>query len=315
MSTLSKRTRPSRKRRLLFIAPGKHVNDFGVLLDAYRECGIDVELAVYTEMPCVAALASAAQGIDAVLFAGPRRYSPRTALAGPFLINREGKTLPASWMPITNSEAVRRFAQAAARVQRRSRQASTLALLGQWHPKYLHLADRIQALVRHPVRTYRWTTDVITRESVVDALGAGVGLGIYLGHGRPAGWVGYYGMRSRHFESFGGEPVGSLLSLCCRTASRRNVGLSYAEALPLLGVAAASFGAVTETRHTDNTRWAVRICECLDRGAATIGDLLVQSAPPQQSATAPYRLIGDPLAPLQAEAAGARRAAAIPTYP
>ena len=100
-----------------------------------------------------------------------------------------------------------------------------------------------------------------------------------------------------------------------RTASRRRTGLSYAEALPLQGVTAATFGAVGETRHTDNTRWAVRLCEAVACGVETIGELVVRSAPPSASACAPYRIIGDPLAPLSAERAGERRARAIPTYP
>jgi hypothetical protein len=180
---------------------------------------------------------------------------------------------------------------------------------------YLRLSERIELLLKQPIQSFRWTSDVISREAVVDGLGVGLGLAIYLGHGRPSGWVGYYGMRKRHFDAFRGEPLGSMLSLCCQTASRRRIGLSYAEALPLMGVAAASFGAVTETRHTDNTRWAVRICECLNSGVKTIGELLVRAAPANASATLPYRLIGDPLAPLEAEIAGAQRAAAVPTYP
>ena len=155
----------------------------------------------------------------------------------------------------------------------------------------------------------------VTRDELVEALGSGVGLAIYVGHARSTGWVGYRGLRARHFDSFHGEPLGGIVSLCCRTASRRKTGLSYAEALPLEGVTAASFGAVTETRHTDNTRWAMRICETLSSGVDTLGELIVRSAPPNYSATTPYRLIGDPLAPLAAEHVGAKRAATISTYP
>jgi hypothetical protein len=156
---------------------------------------------------------------------------------------------------------------------------------------------------------------VIGRDEVIDALGSGLGLAIYVGHGRSVGWVGYRGLRARHFDSFRGEPMGGVVSLCCRTASRRRTGLSYAESLPLRGVTAASFGAVSETRHTDNTRWAIRICETLALGVDTLCELIARSAPPNSSATAPYRLIGDPFAPLAAENSGAKRAGAIPTYP
>jgi hypothetical protein len=218
-------------------------------------------------------------------------------------------------LPIKNSATNRRFADAAARVQQRARQKSTVALLSQWHPRYLRMSDRLESLLHQPIETFRWTGDIITREGVVDGLSSGLGMALYVGHGRPVGWVGYYGMRTHHFESFSGQPLGALLSLCCRTASRRRTGLSYTEALPLLGVTASAFGAVTETRHTDNTRWAVRICECLSEGVDTLGELIVRAAPPNSSATTPYRLIGDPLAPLAAEFIGAERAAAVVTYP
>jgi hypothetical protein len=301
---------------LLLAAPRAHVPEFAALLDAWQDNGVAVEVSAYDrDIPDVAALAARCAGLDAVLLAAPARYAPRTMLPGPFLQNGEGRIIAAAWLPVRGAASVRRFSEAAARVQRRRRQTPTLALLGQWHPKYLKLSDRVQDLVKRPVRAFRWTSDIIGREAVVEALGAGLALGVYLGHGRASGWVGYYGMRTRHFESFHGEPLGSLLSLCCRTASRRRTGLSFAEALPLLGVAAASFGAVTETRHTDNTRWVVRISERLGNGADTVGELLVRAAPPNLEASAPYRLIGDPLAPLRAETAGARRAAAVITYP
>jgi hypothetical protein len=90
--------------------------------------------------------------------------------------------------------------------------------------------------------------------------------------------------------------------------------LSYSEALPLLGVVAASFGATSDTLHTDNTRWAVALCDVLSAGASTIGELIVRAAP-SAGAVAPYRLIGDPLAPLAVPRKAVARAAAVPVYP
>jgi len=191
-----------------------------------------------------------------------------------------------------------------------------VALLGQWHPRYLRVTERIAALLESCARTLRWTGDVIGRDDMVRALGTGLGLGFYVGHGRPSGWVGYQGVRQHHFSApYGGEPIGALLSLCCRTASRRRIGLSYAESLPLQGVAAASFGATSDTLHTDNTRWAIGLCDALLGGAETVGELIVRGAPPSASACAPYRLIGDPLAPLASARTAVFNALAVTTYP
>lgn len=302
-------------RTIVFAVPQAFVADFADLLQAWQANGIGVEVVEYeSNMPDMGALAAQRPHLDAVLLAGPARYAPNTALPGPILTNGVGKPIPAAWFPIKTAATNRRFAAAAARVHGRARQTTSVALLGQWHPRYLRLADRLQTLLENPLKTFRWTGEAIGRDEVVEALGTGLGLGLYLGHGRPVGWVGYYGMRARHFENFAGEPLGGLLSLCCRTASRRRTGLSYAEALPLLGVAAASFGAVRETLHTDNTRWAVRICEALTAGADSLGELIVRAAPPNPSAVRPYRLIGDPLAPLAAEAAGVRKAEKVRTW-
>lgn len=316
MLTLSRPIPKSRERHLLFALPRCHVEDFGALLEAYHDNKIKVELLAYGKtMPDADNLAAGGGHWDAILFAGPARYAPGTRLPGLFLEAGNGRKIPVAWLPVRDRISNRRFAAAAARVHQRARERTTVALLGQWHPRYLHLADRIENLLDRRVRTFRWTADVIGRDELVEALGTGLGLAIYVGHGRSVGWVGYRGLRARHFDSFRGEPLGGVVSLCCRTASRRRTGLSYAETLPLLGVTAASFGAVTETLHTDNTRWAIRICETLALGVDTLGELIARSAPPNPSATMPYRLIGDPLAPLAAENNGAKRAGKIPTFP
>jgi hypothetical protein len=316
MWTSSRAIRLSPDRHLLFVAPRRQAGEFAALLDAYGETGVVVHRHEYEDtMPAAGDLAAGCGQMDAVLLAGPARYAPNTVLPGPFLLAPDGRRVPAGWLPLKGSGPTRRFVQAAARLHRRRSLRRTVAILGQWHPRYLHVADRIEKLLEKRVCTFRWTGDLITREDLVNALGSGLGLGIYVGHGRAVGWVGYRGMRASHFDQFQGEPLGSVMSLCCRTASRRRTGLSYAEALPLSGVAGASFAAVRETRHTDNTRWAVRVCELIASGVDTIGELVVKSAPLNPSAAAPYRIIGDPLAPLSTDPAGERRARAVRTYP
>lgn len=305
-----------RERRLRFAVPRGAVADFVPLLEAWEADGVRVEVVLYgAVMPTADRLVVRGDGLDAVVLAGSARFAPSTVLPGPFLDLRDGRRVPTAWLPLRLGAETRRFAVAAARVRRRARQRRTLAVLGQWHPRYLHLADRIEALLAGKVTTFRWTGDRIGTDEMVAALGTGLGLAVYVGHGRPVGWVGYHGVRARHFEQFDGEPLGGMVSLCCRTASRRRTSLSYVEALPLLGVTAASFGAITETRHTDNTRWAVGICDTLASGADTIGDLLVRAAPADRSASAPYRLVGDPLAPLASARSSAQRARAVVTFP
>lgn len=303
------------KSRVLLAAPRERMRDLAALADAWRDAGVLVEAAPFDEaVPDLHALIGARDDLQAALLAGSARRAPATVLRAPFALDRRGRRVPVAWLPITSPAALRRFAATSARVHRRRGERAAVAVLGQWHPRYLRVAERVAALLEAGVPTFRWTGDVLTREGMVEALGSGLGLGVYIGHGRPMGWVGYHGTRTHHFDAFAGEPLGALLSLCCRTASRRRVGLSYAEAIPLQGVAAASFGATGDTLHRDNTSWAVGLCAALEAGASTVGELVVRAAPPSPTAVASYRLFGDPLAPLTPAAGAVKRATAVPTY-
>jgi hypothetical protein len=311
-------------RHLLVCATRKAAGALSDLVEAWRSASVLVELEHFTgATPDVAALVAEHDALDAALLVSSARRAPGTVLPAPLVRRRDGARVPVAWMPFRDTASLHRFATTAARVQRRAGNRRALALLGQWLPNYLRVADRMRCLARDGgVRAFRWTGDAITRESMIDALGCGLGLGLYVGHGRPMGWVGYHGVRAHHFhEPESGlarrstrEPMGAILSLCCRTASRKRVGMSYAESLPLLGVAAASFGAVGDTLHSDNTRWAVGVCSALAAGASTVGDLLVRAAPASPSALESYRLIGDPLAPLGTDERSLRRAQRVRTY-
>jgi hypothetical protein len=150
------------------------------------------------------------------------------------------------------------------------------------------------------VQVRRATAYELSRDDLTELLATGPALGVYVGHGRPIGWVGYAGTRAHHLADAvrrpGHEPVAAVVSLTCQTASRRRTGLSFAESLPLRGVTAATLGAVTSTVHTGNARWALRIAH--DLGTAhTIGDLVAMVAPHDPHAGT-YRLLGDPTAPL-----------------
>ena len=302
---------------VLLAAPRSCMRSLSPLKRAWRDAGFRVEWRVFDEvMPDVSAQVCARDDVAAALLVGPARRAPATVLPAPFVVDRAGRRVPLAWLPATDPRSLRRFAMSAARVHRRRGTRVGVALFSQWHPRYLYIIDRMETLLRKELHVFRWTSEVIRRESLIQAMGTGLGLGVYVGHGRPIGWVGYHGTRSHHFDGYSGEPMGAVLSLCCRTASRRRTGLSYAESLPLMGVAAASFGATSDTLHTENTRWAVAICDVLTNGgASTVGELVTRSAPFSLGATSSYRLIGDPLAPLTTARVALERADAVQVYP
>lgn len=303
---------------LAFAAPRARRADFAELLEAYAATGVVVETHDYSAAaaPDARELVERGSAPDALLLVGQPRRSPRTSVEGPVVRDASGRAIAVGWLPCVDSFSHRRFASAAARVRSRAQSKRSLALLSQWHPRYLKLAERVEHTLDDSVCAFRWTGERIGREALVGAMGSGLGVALYLGHGRPSGWVGYWGLRARHFDDFRGEPFGAVLSLCCLTASRRRVGLSYSEALTLRGVAAASLGAVTRTLHTDNTRWVVRLCETLAQpGVRTLADLVVRALGEDPRACVPYRIVGDPLAPLRAPASSLRRAAAVETHP
>ena len=258
-----------------------------------------------------AVLADLADGADAVLVVGPRQRSPHTVLPAPVLTAPDGRVVPAAWLPATSADDLARFARTALAVHARATRTGsvndgrcTLAVLGERHPRFDRLAERIVRIggeaVGDGVEVRRATAYELRRSDLVDLLATGPALGVYVGHGRPVGWVGYAGTRSHHFADVVArpdhEPAGALVSLTCQTASRRRTGLSFAESLPLLGVTAATLGAVTSTVHTGNARWALRIARDLGT-ARTIGELVAMVAPHDPHATT-YRLLGDPTAPL-----------------
>ena len=292
------------------VALATAVDPLGPLLDVWRR-GPGLRLLPWESFgpsgPAAADLGTLASASGALLLVGPRNRSPRTVLPGPVVVDGTGRPVAAAWLPMTGPADVRRFAETAVRVHDRARDTTTrtMAVLGERQPRFDRLAERMSAIgavaeEHGGVRTLRCTAYDRSRADTVGLLAAGPALGVYVGHGRPVGWVGYAGMRAHHLAvaaaEAGHEPVAALLSLTCRTASRRRTGLSFAEALPLAGVTAATLGAVRATQHTANARWAVRIAH--EAGSyRTVGDLVVAIAPHDPHA-ADHRLVGDPTVPL-----------------
>jgi len=295
------------------IATGRALDGLEPLLRVYAQEGsvVVLEGGVQTR----AELEANAGDVDAMLVVGPRRRSPRTALPGPFVTAADGRRVPVGWVPDWGWEPVRRFAETAARIHKRSRRdrrRKTVAVLAQRTGRYRDLSHRIERLLGESggaVRALRWTADELTRDELTRGLGYGLSAAVYVGHGRPVGWVGYRGVRAHHVAD-AHQPTGAVLSLTCLTASRRRVGVSFSEALVLGGAAGASFGAVCSTDHRWNARWALRISRALAEGAPTVGDLVV-AAEHDDPAVAGYRIIGDPIAPLVDAPEAARRAEAL----
>ncbi|MCC6287467.1 MAG: hypothetical protein IT249_06250 [Chitinophagaceae bacterium] len=305
----------NKNRNLLLVYPADMRLAGECLSEAYSLLQIRATCVEYSGRPPATAFYNnfLSADTDAVLVVGKKSYAPSTVLPGPFLYT-QGKKIPAAWLPLQKEADVFPFIQTLKKVHRRKKSTPGMALLAQWHPQYLRLTQRMSDLLEDKIPVFKWTGDIITREDVVHALGSGLGMGIYFGHGRSVGWVGYYGMRSHHFESFEGNPLGCMLSLCCKTASRKRTGLSYAESLPLMGVSAAAFGAVRETRHTDNMKWAIRICTAINEGIDNLGDLLIHAEPPNIEAVEHYRIIGDPFAPLYSDAGSIKKAKAVEVF-
>jgi hypothetical protein len=304
------------ERNLLIIFPETMKNLFpGSLADAYRSGGIEPDLLTYRDaVPAETDLERELGNAVAVMFVYPGNRSPRTVIGNLFLTGGNGRKVPVGLVPFKKS--ISEFVKAAAMVQSRKRERISMALLAQRHPRYLRLADRVENLLElkdSSLAFFKWSADVVFREDMVRGLSGGLGLALYLGHGRPVGWAGYYGLRAHHFGK-AEEPLGTLISLCCLTASRRRTGVSFSEQMVLKGFAASAFGAVSPTLHTDNTRWAVRLIEELTAGTGTIGDLILKACPENPAAYRPYRLIGDPLAPLYAGTGAVDLAGKIKIY-
>jgi hypothetical protein len=215
-------------------------------------------------------------------------------------------------LPFTGEVELSRFAAAAAEVQQRAGSGGPLALLGQWDDHVTRMVARSLRILaggrpEPPLPVLWWTADRIIRRDLLGALRIGLGAAMYFGHGRPYGWAGYHGLHTRHLVYAQGCPSGAVISLTCHTANRHRVSLSFSEAIPLWGVAAAAFGAVRPTRTVDNFWWATSLCEAITREPiTTLGELLARACPPRAEQWDAYRILGDPLAPLL----GAREAAA-----
>ncbi|MBU2940121.1 hypothetical protein KO494_11285 [Lacinutrix sp. C3R15] len=290
--------------------------NFLLLKNSYQKHCIDVQVIEYDVLPEYTKIQSQVKNQDAVLLIGDAKCYPKNALKYPFIKTIENKKIPISWLPFRNSKDLLTFTKTVYQVHSRKQDHCAIALLSQRHPRFTRIVDRMATILKTPnVLPYKWSSDLLLRENMIEGLENGLGLATYFGHGRPIGWVGYYGLRSHHFDTENAKPIGALLSLCCKTASRKNTSVSFCEQLVLDGKTAVAFGAVDSTLHTDNTRWSVGITKALLNGASTIAELIIEASPKNVSAYTHYRLIGDPLAPIYSSNEAALFANNVKIYP
>ncbi|MBK9369679.1 MAG: hypothetical protein IPN01_25840 [Deltaproteobacteria bacterium] len=303
--------------RVALIATDRVAQALEPLRAAWAARGWEVELQAPDGLVASAEqLHKAAARAEALLSVGSGRVSPRSALPGVALERHDGTRIPCAWLPDQGDAAITAFARSAARAHARRGSTQSLAVLAQWSPRYLRLAGRVIGRARElgsPV--WPWTADLLTREDMAEGLGCGVGAAMYVGHGRPVGWVGYHGTRIAHLTQFSVEPLGALLNLCCLTASRWRCATSFAEALVLGGVAASSLASCVRTLHTESTRWAVALTEALASRPPSVGAWVLAGTPVNTTCTTSWRLIGDPTAPLRDAVEAPARAAQVKVWP
>ena len=304
-------------KRIVIIVPADYHQMILPLTAAYGENGIYSCVKQYISGDDLNTVIPDKVGeYDAALLIGSGKRAPRTVLDGPF-ISVSGKRIPVGWVPVRNEKHLERFVTTAVRVHNRKKGPVAMAILAQRHPRFLKAAKRMQKslLKDGTLSTFKWTSDLLFKEEMIRGLRLGLGCAIYFGHGVPNGWEGYYGTLAKHFDEIPGEPLGAILSISCLTASRRRVSESFSESLLLRGITAASFGAVEETLHANNWRWGVLISDSLKKGITTIGELISDACPPVENAWRPYRIIGDPLAPLSSLDGAVCKAGEIKLYP
>jgi hypothetical protein len=250
-------------------------------------------------------------GAGAVLVVGPYRRSPGRVLPGALVVDRDGRPVPVGWVPAVRELSA--FVRTATLVSERRDTSGPVVMLGQRTPRYQHLASRMERYLGSRPRV-RWGAERVTREDLLVGLASGLGVAVYLGHGRPSGWAAYRGLRAPDLEPLANRPLGALLSVTCWTASRRGVGVSFAERVVLSGATAASLGAVRPVLHLDSTRVVVSLAEALATSPRDAGTLIARtfaddSGPRPESAT--YRLCGDPAAMLWSVDGAAAEAYAV----
>jgi hypothetical protein len=235
----------------------------------------------------------------AILLVGAAAGTPRRSISGLFIRSASGARIPAGWLPDAG-ERLAVYVRAAAEVQNRNVQQSPgpCVLLGELDPRASDTVGRVGAALPGHLETFRWTSERVSRTTLVEALRCGPGVAFYFGHAVAGGWAGYGGFGCASAARAAERPLGAVISLSCSTASRPRRGLSFSEELVLSGLCAAAFGAVGPTLHRQNVALGLALAGALaETAVVTLADL-VESALAPEGSLDHYRIIGDPLARL-----------------
>jgi hypothetical protein len=237
------------------------------------------------------------KGAAAVLIVAARSTSPRRAFSGIFLQSPDGRQVPVGWLPAAR-QRLPAYAAAAAAVQERRHGLGPIVVLAELDPRALTLADRIIATLPGDIASFNWSSQRISRLNLIDALGCGPGVALYVGHGFAGGWAGYGGFGCDAIAEVAGEPMGALLSICCSAASRPRGGASFCEEAVLSGACGAALGASGPTLHAGNAALSLVLAELIaERRVTNLADLLLAAAE-RTPVLHRYRIFGDPLTPL-----------------
>lgn len=272
------------------------------LCSVWKKKGYNPLYKFYTKdlFPCFDEIKNIAKEADAVIAFAPSSRSPHTLVEAPFIKRESGKMIPVSIVPHASKKSIEQFVDTACAIHNRKKTNVNVSLLCQRLPRYLGVTQKINTHLKKDkkIKCNNWQGDIIYTEDALFGLNAGGALSMYMGHGRSKGWVGYRGVQLNELKLFANKPNAAILSLCCETASRSNVHLSFSEELIMNGISAFSLGATRKTLFSDNARWAIAISNELLKRHITIGELLTHAIPVNSKAYSKYRLFGDPTVPL-----------------
>src|SRR5215217_963219 len=185
--------------KLLVILTKAHKNPLRPLVEMWKAKGHLVRFSYYEgrDVPGKEAIIHIAQNADAVMILAPANRAASTLIDAPVLHVGE-RIVPVSLVPVPDEATLLSFVATTLEVHRRTGVNQAIALLAQRFPRYLKVTDKIyQELHKEgSVKAYKWTSDVIHPGDMLYGINQGAGICLYMGHGRPSGWVGYYGIRA-----------------------------------------------------------------------------------------------------------------------
>lgn len=288
------------------------------LIKAWDKKKIETYFMFYKDddFPAIDKIKSRAQYNDAVIAFAPASRSPYTLISQPFLEYKKNKKIPISLVPVISDESLKKFIETACSIHNRKKMPTNVSVMCQRIPRYLNVTQKIvkELSESDKLKCMNWQGDIIYPEDALFGINAGGALTVYMGHGRAKGWAGYRGIQLQEMEMFANKPNAAVLSLCCETASRRNVQLSFSEELILNGLSGFALGAARKTLFTDNARWAVSISKEIRKGHKTVGSLLTSAIPVNTKSYSSYRFFGDPTVPLYPDSRFYSEVKKIKTY-